>query len=209
MKLILLGAPGSGKGTVSECLEQEMKFLHVSAGELLREEIAKGTSLGKEIHKYVDKGLLVPTDLVVDIVKLEVLGKEHYVLDGFPRSLEQAHLIEDLKIDAVISLDVPEAVVIERLSGRRACQKCGAGYHVKYIPPKKAGICDRCGSKLEQRKDDNPETIKQRFQVYHKETQPLVEFYVQKKMLHGIDASLAPDKVCKSVVKQVKKLGKN
>lgn len=206
MKIILLGPPGSGKGTVSECLEKKMRLLHVSAGELLREEVTKGTSLGKEIHKYMDKGLLVPTNLVVDIIKLEVMGKDNFILDGFPRTIEQAHLIEDLKIDGVISLDVPEKEVIERLSGRRVCPKCGAGFHIKFLPPHKIGICNKCGTKLEQRKDDRPEVIKQRFKEYYKDTRPLTEFYAQKKLLHIVDASRAPKDVCKSVIELVKKL---
>jgi adenylate kinase len=208
MKIIILGAPGSGKGTVSDCLVKEMKLLHVSPGELLREEVKKQTPIGKEVHKYMDKGLLVPTNIVTDMVKLEVISKDDFILDGFPRTIEQAQLISDIKIDGVISLDVPEKEVIERLSGRRTCLNCGASYHIKYLPPKKAGICDKCGTKLEQRKDDNPETIKQRFQVYNKETQPLIDYYKKKKLLHVVDASKAPKEVCKAVMEELIKLKK-
>jgi len=204
----MLGAPGSGKGTVSDCLVKEMKLLHISPGELLREEVKKQTPIGKEVHKYMDKGLLVPTNIVTDMVKLEVMDKKDFILDGFPRTVEQANLIEDIKIDMVISLDVPEAEVVERLSGRRSCLNCGASYHVKYIPLKKEGICDKCGTKLEQRKDDHPETIKQRFQVYNKETQPLIDYYAKKKLLHKIDASKAPKEVCKAVMEELKKFKK-
>jgi adenylate kinase len=185
-----------------------MKLLHVSPGELLREEVKKQTPIGKEVHKYMDKGLLVPTNIVTDMVKLEVISKDDFILDGFPRTIEQAQLISDIKIDGVISLDVPEKEVIERLSGRRTCLNCGASYHIKYLPPKKAGICDKCGTKLEQRKDDNPETIKQRFQVYNKETQPLIDYYKKKKLLHVVDASKAPKEVCKAVMEELIKLKK-
>jgi adenylate kinase len=208
MKLILLGAPGSGKGTISEMLMTKLNLFHISPGELLREEVRKETTIGKEIAKYMEKGELVPNKFVVEMVRLEINQKKNFVLDGFPRSVEQAEEIKDIKVDGVISLEVPEDVVIERFSGRRTCPKCNAGYHIKYLPPKKEEVCDKCGTKLIQRKDDNPATIKERFKIYHKETAPLVEYYAKKKMLHKIDASPAPQEVSKAVLELVKMLKK-
>lgn len=208
MKLILLGAPGSGKGTISEVLVNKLHLFHISPGELLREEVRKQTTIGTEIAKYIEKGELVPNKFVVEMVKLEIGKRKEFVLDGFPRSVEQAEEIKDLHVDAVISLEVPEEVVIERFSGRRTCPKCNTGYHLKYLPPKKEGICDKDGEKLIQRKDDNPETIKERFKIYHKETAPLVNYYAKKKMLHKVDASLAPDKVSAAVLELIKQLKK-
>lgn len=204
MKIILLGPPGSGKGTVSERLEKDCGFFHLSAGELLREEVAKKTTIGKEIQSYINKGELAPSKFVVELVKLEVRKKDNYILDGFPRSLEQAKQIEGLKVDAVVLMDVSEEVVIERFAGRRICEKSGHGYHIKYLPPKKAGICDVDGSKLVQRADDKPEVIKKRFVVYHKETQPLINYYEKKKLLHRVDASKKPEDVYNEVKKALK-----
>ncbi|MEK6937930.1 MAG: nucleoside monophosphate kinase [Nanoarchaeota archaeon] len=208
MRLILLGAPGSGKGTISEVLVDKLHLFHISPGELLREEVRKQTTIGKEIAKYIEKGELVPNKFVVEMVKLEIGKRKDFVLDGFPRSVEQAKEIKDLKIDAVISLEVPEKVVIERFSGRRTCPKCNAGYHIKYIPPKKEGICDKCGERLIQRKDDAPQTVKERFKVYHKETAPLVEYYRKRRLLHQIDASSVPEEVSATVLELIKTLKK-
>ncbi|MFH0701016.1 MAG: nucleoside monophosphate kinase [Candidatus Woesearchaeota archaeon] len=208
MKLILLGPPGSGKGTVSDTLVNKLHLFHISPGELLREEVRKQTTIGKEIAKYIEKGELVPNKFVVEMVKLEIGKRKSFVLDGFPRSVEQAEEIKEISVDAVISLEVPEETVIERLSGRRICPKCNAGYHIKYIPPKKEGICDKCGEKLIQRKDDTPKTVKERFKVYHKETAPLVNYYARKRLLHQIDASPAPEEVSAAVFELIKELKK-
>ncbi|MBI2662019.1 nucleoside monophosphate kinase [Candidatus Woesearchaeota archaeon] len=210
MKLIIMGPPGSGKGTVSERLEKEYGWLHVSPGELLREEVVKGTRIGKEIKSYIESGKLVPDRFVVEMVKLEVKGKDNYILDGFPRSLDQAKSIEELKIDIVIYLDVSEEEVIKRFAGRRVCEQGTHGYHVQYLPPKKEGICDVDGSKLVQRKDDTPKVIKQRFKIFHEQTETVRKFYDKKKMAVKIDASKEPEKVydlVKKVVKEMKKQG--
>ncbi|MEK6900428.1 MAG: nucleoside monophosphate kinase [Nanoarchaeota archaeon] len=199
LKIALLGPPGSGKGTVSERLAEEFKLFHLSAGELLREEVAKGTSIGKEIQKYIEKGRLVPAEFVVQLVKLEVADKKKYILDGFPRSLEQAKEIEDLKLDAVIYLDLSERLVIERLSGRRLDPITGKTYHLKYLPPPK-GIEKR----LTRRKDDQPSVIKERFKEYHKETEPVIEYYKKKKILKPVDASGTPEEVYSLVKKALK-----
>lgn len=201
MKLILLGPPGSGKGTVAGKLAKDFNLHHVSAGELLREEISKKTTIGEEIKKYVDKGQLVPTHFVEEMIKLEVRDEKDYILDGFPRSLEQAQNIEDLNIDIVIYLEVPEDAVIERFAGRRVCEKENHGYHIKFVPPKKEGICDIDGSKLIRRKDDNPEVVRDRFKVYHKETQPLIDYYKKKGILKTVDGAPKPEIVYDSVKK--------
>ncbi|MEK6845765.1 MAG: nucleoside monophosphate kinase [Nanoarchaeota archaeon] len=198
MKIILLGPPGSGKGTISECLEEKFGFYHLSTGEIFRAEISKKTPLGVKADSYISKGNLVPDKVTIDIVKSVVKGKENYLLDGFPRTLPQAEGTSGLGIDAVISLDVSEATVIERLSGRRGCPGCQAIYHVKYSPPKKAGLCDKCGGKLIQREDDKPVTIKERLRVYNQQTAPLLGYYEKKGLLHHLDASPPPDVVCKN-----------
>lgn len=204
MKLILLGPPGSGKGTVSERLEKDFKLLHVSAGELLREEVRKETTIGKEIKKYIEKGELVPNKFVVEMIKLEIGRRDDYILDGFPRSVDQAKLIDDLKINLVIYLEVPEEMIIERFAGRRTCSKGNHGYHLKYLPPKKKGICDIDGSPLVQRKDDKPEVIKERFRIYYKETKPLINYYKKKGILKTVDGTPAPEIVYSNVKKLLK-----
>ena len=208
MKIIIMGPPGSGKGTVSEKLEKDLGLLHVSPGELLREEVTKGTTIGQEIKRFIESGELVPDRFVVEMVKLEVKGKDNYILDGFPRSLDQAKSIEELKIDKVIYLDVSEEEVIKRFAGRRVCEQGAHGYHIDYLKPKKEGICDVDGSKLVQRKDDNPVVIKQRFKVFHEQTEAAKKFYDKKKILIKVDASKEPEMVYSLVKKVVDKLRK-
>ncbi len=203
MKIILLGPPGSGKGTVSERLEKVFNLLHVSAGELLREEVSKETTIGKEIKKYIEQGHLVPNQFVVEMIKLDVAEKEDYILDGFPRTVEQAESINDLAIDLVIYLDVPEDIVIERLSLRRMDPETGKIYHLKFIPPP-----EDIKNRLVQRKDDQEEVIKDRFKVYHQETEPLIEYYSNKKLLKRIDGSLPPEEVYQEVKKLVEEFKK-
>jgi len=203
LKIILLGPPGSGKGTVSERLEKVFNLLHVSAGELLREEVSKETTIGKEIKKYIEQGHLVPNQFVVEMIKLDVAEKEDYILDGFPRTVEQAESINDLAIDLVIYLDVPEDIVIERLSLRRMDPETGKIYHLKFIPPP-----EDIKNRLVQRKDDQEEVIKDRFKVYHQETEPLIEYYSNKKLLKRIDGSLPPEEVYQEVKKLVEEFKK-
>ncbi len=209
MKIILLGPPGSGKGTVSDSLVKDYKLFHISAGELLREEVQKGTTIGRDIKKFIEKGDLVPNQFVVQMVKLEVEGKNNYILDGFPRSVEQAKDIEDLKVEMVLYLAIAEKDVIVRLSERRVCEKGIHGYHLKYLPPKKEGFCDVDGTKLIQRPDDKPIIIKERFKVYNKETAPVVDYYRKKGILFTVDATPAPDKVYEMVKKAVQEYKKN
>jgi adenylate kinase len=200
MKLILLGPPGSGKGTVAQMLAKDFNFAHVSAGELLREEIKKGTTLGNDIKKLVETGALVPDLLVTEIMKLDVSSKENYIMDGFPRTLTQAEAIEDLDIDMAIYLD---EVVIDRFAGRRTDPVTGDVYHIKHNPAP-AEIQDR----LVQRKDDTPETVKDRLVIYHKQTQPLVDFYEKKGILKTIDGAPPPKKVYEVVKKVVEEFSK-
>ena len=209
MKIILLGPPGSGKGTVSEKLVKDFSLKHVSPGVLLREEVAKETTIGKDIKQIIESGDLVPDQLVVEIVKLEINNKNNYILDGFPRTIGQAELISEMGIDLVVSLDVPEDVVIERFSGRRVCAKCKAGYHLKYIPSKVEGVCDDCGGKLIQRDDDKPEVIKERFIVYHEKTQHLIDYYNKKGLLKTVDGTPAPEIVYENVKKVVEEFKEN
>ncbi|MBI2668323.1 nucleoside monophosphate kinase [Candidatus Woesearchaeota archaeon] len=199
MIIIIIGPPGSGKGTVSERLAKEFGFFHLSPGELLREEVKKATIIGKEIQRYIEKGQLVPTHFVAEMLKLELKGKKKVVLDGFPRSLEQAESIQEIKIDRVINLDVSEKQVIERFAGRRICSKGTHGYHLQYLPPKKPGVCDEDGTLLVQRQDDKPEVIKQRFNVYHQESRPVLKYY--QKKVQNVDAGKSPDEVYEQVKK--------
>lgn len=206
LKLIILGPPGSGKGTISERLVKDFGLFHLSAGALLREEVQKGTTLGKEIKKYIEKGELLPNHFVVEMIKLEVGKKKKYILDGFPRSVDEAEEIEELGIDLVLYLDVSEKAVIERLGGRRVCEKGTHGYHLKYFPPKKLGVCDVDGTKLIQRVDDTPAVIKERFRVYNTMTKPVVNFYSRKGLLVRVDAAPMPERVYEKVKRLVKNI---
>lgn len=207
MKLIFVGPPGSGKGTVAKKLVKDFNLTQISPGEMLMEEITKKTSLGEEINKYYSKGHLVPDHIVSDIVKLKIRAHPDFVLDGFPRALEQAKILEKFtKIDLVIFLDVSEEISVERISGRRTCEKCAAPYHIKYVPPKKKGICDKCGGKLIQRSDQKPKIVKERFKVYQKQTLPLVNFYKKKGILKKVSGSGTPEEVYERVKELIEKV---
>jgi len=200
-----VGPPASGKGTVASKLAKEFGLTHISPGEMLREEVIKKTSLGEEIDKYISKGRLVPDHIVSDMVKLKIREHPNFILDGFPRTLEQAKILDDfVKVDLVIFLEISEETAVERISGRRICEKCEASYHVKYLPPKKSGVCDRCGGRLIQREDDRPEVVKKRFEIYQKENSPVVDFYKKKGILKEIDGSRKPEEVYALVKEAVK-----
>ena len=182
MKIIMLGAPGAGKGTQAKMIAEKYGVPHVSTGDIFRANIKNGTELGKEAKQYMDQGLLVPDELTVRILLDRVAQddcKNGYVLDGFPRTIPQAEVLGD-HIDYAIDVDVPDENIIKRMSGRRACLTCGATYHIEHVPPKTEGICDKCGSELVLRDDDKPETVKNRLNVYHEQTQPLIDFYTNK-----------------------------
>lgn len=199
MKIIMLGAPGAGKGTQAKMIAEKYAVPHVSTGDIFRSNIKNGTELGMEAKKYMDQGLLVPDELTVKIL-LDRVAQEDcqngYVLDGFPRTIPQAEVLDRAlneigdKIDYAVNVDVPDENIIRRMGGRRACLSCGATFHVEHIPPKQEGICDTCGKDLVLRDDDKPETVKNRLDVYHKQTQPLIDFYQAKGILRTVDGTV-------------------
>lgn len=199
MKIVMLGAPGAGKGTQAEKLAEKFGLPHISTGDIFRKNIKEGTELGMEAKGYMDAGKLVPDELTVRILLDRVAAddcKEGYILDGFPRTIPQAEALDrelsklGEKIDFAIDVEVPDENIINRMSGRRACLKCGATYHIQYVPPQKDGICDECGSELVIRDDDKPETVKKRLSTYHEQTQPLVDYYRKKGVYHAVDGTL-------------------
>ncbi len=198
MKIIMLGAPGAGKGTQAKMIAEKYSIPHVSTGDIFRANIKNGTELGKQAKEYMDAGKLVPDELTVKILLDRVAQDDcagGYVLDGFPRTIPQAQVLEDAlnklgdKIDYAINVDVPDENIVRRMSGRRACLKCGATYHIEHIPPKQEGICDTCGSELVLRDDDKPETVLNRLKVYHEQTQPLIDFYTERNVLKTVDGT--------------------
>ncbi|MFR0888220.1 adenylate kinase [Gallintestinimicrobium sp.] len=204
MKIIMLGAPGAGKGTQAKMIADKYGVPHISTGDIFRANIKNGTELGKEAKKYMDQGLLVPDELTVRILLDRVAQddcKNGYVLDGFPRTIPQAEVLDSEltklgdHIDYAINVDVPDENIVKRMSGRRACLTCGATYHIEHVPPKKEGICDVCGSELVLRDDDKPETVKNRLNVYHEQTQPLIDFYTEKGVLKTVDGTVPMEEV--------------
>ena len=204
MKIIMLGAPGAGKGTQAKMIADKYGVPHISTGDIFRANIKNGTELGMEAKKYMDQGLLVPDELTVRILLDRVAQddcKNGYVLDGFPRTIPQAEVLDcELTklgdhIDYAINVDVPDEKIVKRMSGRRACLTCGATYHIEHVPPKKEGICDVCGSELVLRDDDKPETVKNRLNVYHEQTQPLIDFYTEKGVLKTVDGTVPMEEV--------------
>lgn len=209
MKIIMLGAPGAGKGTQAKKLAAKYSIPHISTGDIFRANIKNGTELGKKAKTYMDQGALVPDELVVDLVVDRFKNPDcanGYVLDGFPRTIPQAEALESaLKaigetVDFAINVEVPDENIINRMSGRRACVGCGATYHIKYNPPKVEDVCDICGEKLILRDDDKPETVKNRLSVYHDQTQPLIDFYNMKGVLAEVDGTKDMDDVFSAIV---------
>ena len=204
MKIIMLGAPGAGKGTQAKMIADKYGVPNMSTGDIFRANIKNGTELGMEAKKYMDQGLLVPDELTVRILLDRVAQddcKNGYVLDGFPRTIPQAEVLDSEltklgdHIDYAINVDVPDENIVKRMSGRRACLTCGATYHIEHVPPKKEGICDVCGSELVLRDDDKPETVKNRLNVYHEQTQPLIDFYTEKGVLKTVDGTVPMEEV--------------
>lgn len=198
MYIIMLGAPGSGKGTIGTEICDEFNLVHVATGDIFREEMKNQTELGKKAEEYISQGKLVPDEVTVGMVKTKLDKLENVLLDGFPRTIDQAKVLEEYlkekgkEITAVIDLEVPDQDIIKRTSSRVICsnKECGASYNTVFMPPKVEGICDRCGSALTKRKDDNPETIKERLDVYHKNTEPLINFYKEENKLETIDIDI-------------------
>ena len=202
MNLILMGAPGAGKGTQSEKISEKWGIPAISTGDILRAAIKEGTTLGKEAKSFIDAGKLVPDEVVIGIIKEHLSSdacKNGFILDGFPRSIPQAEALEKMgiKIDCVLSIEVEDEVIVERMSGRRICSGCGASYHVKYKAPAKENVCDKCGESLYIRNDDAAETVKNRLETYHTQTEPLKAFYESRGLLRtvvgqeGVEATTA------------------
>jgi adenylate kinase len=199
VKIVLLGPPGAGKGTQGVVLSKNYGVAHISTGDILREAVKSGSALGKKALEYMNSGALVPDEIVTGIVAERLArpdAKKGFILDGFPRTLKQAEdLDKGLKdiasgIEMVLYFEIPEAVAIERLTGRRVCKSCGANYHIKNIPPKKEGICDKCGANLFQRPDDTIETVKNRLKVYEEQTSPLIKYYTKRGLLKKVSGAL-------------------
>lgn len=204
MRLIMLGAPGAGKGTHALLLSKEYNIPQISTGDILRSHIKNETDLGKKAKKYMDKGLLVPDELVVEIVKKRIQEedcKEGFILDGFPRTIPQAEALDKaleelaIALDKVVNIDVPDEVIIKRMAGRRVCSNCGASYHIENKKPLKENICDECGSELKQREDDKEETVRKRLQVYEEQTKPLIEYYEKRGILLTIEGDGSVEKI--------------
>jgi len=212
MNIILLGAPGVGKGTCAAILSKKYGLPHISSGDMLREAIATGTELGKKAKGFVDSGKLVPDELITEMVK-ERLSRDDckpgFLLDGYPRTVSQAKTLQGFAaVDAVLNFAASSKVIIERLSGRRTCRKCGATYHITFSPPKKPGTCDKCGGELYQRPDDAPSVVTKRLTIYEEYTKPLIDFYRNEGLLREIDASFGMDKINK-IIKQCEDVIKN
>ena len=210
MKIIMLGAPGAGKGTQAKRIAQRYGIPHVSTGDIFRANIKNGTELGMKAKAYMDAGNLVPDEITIGMLLdriHEADCEKGYVLDGFPRTIPQAESLTTAlkergeKMDYAIDVDVPDENIINRMSGRRACLACGATYHIAYNPPKKEGVCDQCGEPLVLRKDDKPETVKNRLEVYHQQTQPLIDYYKKEGILAQVDGTQNMDQVFEDIVK--------
>ena len=209
MKIIMLGAPGAGKGTQAIRIAEKYEIPHISTGDIFRSNVKEGTELGKKAKFYMDQGLLVPDELTTDLVVSRIQQDDcanGYVLDGFPRTIPQAVCLTralknlDDRIDYALNIDVTDESIVNRMSGRRACVNCGETYHLQYMPPKQEGICDRCGAKLILRDDDRPETVQRRLDVYHEQTQPLIDYYENEGILVQVDGLQTPDEVFESIV---------
>ena len=209
MKIIMLGAPGAGKGTQAKKIAEKYSIPHISTGDIFRANIKNNTELGQKAKTYMDKGELVPDELVVDLIMdrfKEADCANGYVLDGFPRTIPQAEALDKAlsvngeSVDYAVNVEVPDENIINRMSGRRACVGCGATYHIQFNAPKVEGVCDTCGEKLILRDDDKPETVKNRLSVYHEQTQPLIDYYSKKGVLAEVDGTQAMDDVFNAIV---------
>ncbi len=209
MKIIMLGAPGAGKGTQAKMIAEKYSIPHISTGDIFRANIKNGTELGKKAKSYMDKGQLVPDELTLDLIMDRFKAddcKNGYVLDGFPRTIPQAEALDSAlkaegeKVDFAIDVDVPDENIVKRMGGRRACVNCGATYHIVYSPTKVEGKCDKCGENLIVRDDDKPETVLSRLEVYHNQTQPLIDYYNNQGILKSVDGTVDMKDVFNAIV---------
>jgi adenylate kinase len=210
MKLVFIGPPGVGKGTYAKAVSEKFGIPHISTGDIFREEIKKGSELGKRVKEFLDKGLLVPDDIVIEVVKQRLSMddcRKGFILDGFPRTLQQAEALEQFaRPEWAFLFQARDETILERLGGRRVCPNCGAIYHIKYMPPKVPGICDKCGTPLIQRKDDTPEVIMERLKIYREQFTPIILFYKERGRLVEIEANEQADKVVPVVIERLRKL---
>ena len=209
MNLILLGAPGAGKGTQAAILAKELSIPTISTGNILRAAVASGSELGKQAKACMESGALVSDEIIIGIIRDRLAEPDcanGYILDGVPRTLGQAEALEEngIKFDHVVSMEISDETIMERMSGRRVCPKCGASYHITAVPPKKEGVCDECGSELITRKDDAPETVKSRLAVYHKETEPLKDFYKSRGVLYPVEDQGSVEATSAAILKLLK-----
>ncbi|MDP7263560.1 MAG: adenylate kinase [Candidatus Woesearchaeota archaeon] len=207
MNIVLLGPPGIGKGTVAGKLSKKVGLPHIATGDMLRKNTAKKTKIGLKAKSYMDKGLLVPDDNVIEMMKGRLQKKDckkGFVLDGFPRTINQAEKIsKEIKIDKVVNIWATDEILIERINKRRVCSKCGFSYHLDFIKPKKEGVCDKCSGSLYQREDDKPKAVKKRLKVYRELTKPLIKYYQEKGILVDVDGSGTPNEEFEAVLKSV------
>ena len=209
MKIVMLGAPGAGKGTQAKMISEKYGIPHISTGDIFRANIKEGTELGKKAKAYMDEGKLVPDELTCDLVVDRIAqdeAKNGYVLDGFPRTIPQAEALTKAlnergeKLDYAVDVEVPDENIVDRMSGRRACVNCGGTYHIKYNPTKVEGVCDACGGELTLRDDDKPEVVADRLKVYHEQTQPLIDYYNKEGILKEVDGTLDLNDVFDAIV---------
>ena len=209
MKIVMLGAPGAGKGTQAVNIAKEFGIPHISTGDIFRANIKNQKELGMKAKSYMDKGALVPDDITIGMLLDRIVDndcKNGFVLDGFPRTIPQAESLkaalslQDARIDHAIDIEVPDEVITKRMGGRRSCPKCGGTYHIAFNPPKQEGICDNCGTELVQRSDDKPETVLERLKTYHDQTQPLIDFYRNEGVLTEVDGTKKPDEVLADIL---------
>ena len=214
MNIIFLGPPGAGKGTQAKILVEKYGIPQISTGDMLREHVAKGTELGMKAKEYMEKGQLVPDEIILSMVKERLSqddAQKGFILDGFPRTVAQAEALDKLleemgkKIEYVLALIVPDEELVTRLTGRRTCKNCGMMYHIKFKPPKVEGKCDACGGELYQRADDNEETVRNRLKVYHEQTAPLIEYYKKKGVLFEIDGSKSIEEITQQIINILEK----
>jgi len=213
MKLIIFGPPGAGKGTYASMLASRLKIARISTGDVFREEIKQDTELGKKTADFVSKGDLVPDEIVVETLREKIKrssNKNGFILDGYPRTIEQAKALDEIEeIDAIIRLLVPERVIIERLSSRRICKECGAIYNLRYLKPRREGVCNSCGGVLNQRKDDKPDVIEERLRIYEKQTRPLISYYQGKVPFVNVECEsvdIPPDPIVREILQKLRKM---